>query len=267
MAAAQAQAQMSHERFFDQPFECLIEPSLTVKLGTPVEGVIAEVLVERADRVKAGQVVARMEARVEAAQLALARARAENNSAIASAQARYEFLTRKAERLSALLEKSVGSRAAYDEARAEADVAREQYNEAVNNQKLARLDQERAAATLDLRTIVSPISGVVTERLMAPGEYRNGQAHLATIARVDPLNVEVVVPGGEFGAVQKGMTGEVVLDPPIGPSPRGIVTVVDETLDPKTGTFGVRLELPNPTHAIPGGLACHVRFMPPEAGR
>ena len=267
LAAAGAQAETARDRFFDERFECLIEPSLTVKLGTPVEGIVAEVLVDRADSVKAGQVVARMEARVEAAQLALARARAENTSAIGSAQTRYQFLAHKAERLSALLEKSVGSRAAYEEALAEAEVAHEQYNEAVNNQKLARLDQDRAEATVEIRTIVSPIDGVVTERLMAPGEYRNGQAHLATIARLDPLHVEVVVSGADFGLVQKGMVGEIEPDPPIGPSLRGAVTVVEETLDPKTGTFGVRLDLPNPDHATPAGLACHVRFLRPDAQR
>ena len=266
-AASQAFAQTAADRFADERFECLIEPSLTVKLGTPVEGIVAEVLVDRADRIKAGQVVARMEARVETALLALARARAENAAQVASTQTRYGFLTGKADRLLGLLEKSIGSKAAYDEARAEADVAHEQFNEAVNNQKQAKLDQDRAAATLDLRTIVSPIDGVVTERLMAPGEYRNGQAHLATIARLDPLHVEVVVPGAYYGLVQLGIGGEIEADPPIASIPHGIVTVIDQTLDPKTGTFGVRLDLANADYKIPSGLACHVKFLRRDAAR
>ncbi len=263
VSVAGAAADEKPERFFDQKFECLMEPSLIVKLGTPVEGIVSEVLVDRADRVKAGQVIAKMEARVETALLALAHARAANTSQISSAKTRYEFLLRKAERLSGLLEKSVGSKAAYDEARSEADVALQQFNEAKDNQELAKLDEERADAVLQLRTIVSPIDGVVTERLMAPGEYRNGQAHLATIARTDPLNVEVVVPEAYFGKIEKGMSGRVELDAPVGGVYSGLVTVIDEILDAKSGTFGVRLSLPNPDHKAPAGLGCHVQFLAP----
>ena len=32
-------------------------------------------------------------------------------------------------------------------------------------------------------------------------------------------------------------------------------------IDAASGTFGVRLELPNPEQAIPGGLHCQVRFL------
>jgi multidrug efflux pump subunit AcrA (membrane-fusion protein) len=38
------------------------------------------------------------------------------------------------------------------------------------------------------------------------------------------------------------------------------VIVVDPVVDAASGTFGVRLELPNPEHAIPAGLKCRVRF-------
>src|SRR5262245_40282698 len=58
-------------------FECLLEPRVVVNVGTPVDGVIQEVTVDRGDRVTAGQVVARLEAGVEAASVEARRARAE----------------------------------------------------------------------------------------------------------------------------------------------------------------------------------------------
>ena len=36
--------------------------------------------------------------------------------------------------------------------------------------------------------------------------------------------------------------------------------VVDRVVDAASGTFGVRLELPNPNYALPAGLKCKVRF-------
>jgi hypothetical protein len=38
------------------------------------------------------------------------------------------------------------------------------------------------------------------------------------------------------------------------------VTVVDRVVDAASGTFGVRLELPNPDYKLPGGLKCDIRF-------
>ena len=38
------------------------------------------------------------------------------------------------------------------------------------------------------------------------------------------------------------------------------VTVVDRVVDAASGTFGVRLELPNPDYRLPAGLKCKVRF-------
>ncbi len=40
-----------------------------------------------------------------------------------------------------------------------------------------------------------------------------------------------------------------------------IVTIVDRVIDPASGTFGVRLELPNPDYQLPSGLKCSVKFL------
>src|SRR5258708_4435046 len=56
-------------------FDCLIQPRMVLKLGTPVPGLISEVLVDRGAIVKKGDVVARLESGVEAASLSLAMVR------------------------------------------------------------------------------------------------------------------------------------------------------------------------------------------------
>src|SRR4051794_14934666 len=56
-------------------FECLIQPKIVLKLGTPVPGLISELLVDRGAILKKGDVVARIESGVEAATVELAKAR------------------------------------------------------------------------------------------------------------------------------------------------------------------------------------------------
>jgi len=46
----------------------------------------------------------------------------------------------------------------------------------------------------------------------------------------------------------------------IGGTYAATVTVVDRVLDAASGTFGVRLTLPNPDLQLPAGIRCKVRF-------
>ena len=41
----------------------------------------------------------------------------------------------------------------------------------------------------------------------------------------------------------------------------GQVEIVDRVIDAGSGTFGVRLDLPNEAYAIPSGTNCLVRFL------
>jgi multidrug efflux pump subunit AcrA (membrane-fusion protein) len=131
--------------------------------------------------------------------------------------------------------------------------------EAHENRRLAELDLQRASVVLALRTIRSPITGVVVERLLSPGEFVS-QAAILKIARIDPLRVEVFVPVAMLGRVRLGMLGEVRPEPPVNGVYEARVTIVDRVVDAASGTFGVRLELPNPDYRLPAGLKCKVRF-------
>ena len=119
----------------EREFDCVIEPQQIVKLASPVVGMIARLDVDRGDIVRQGQIVGKIEDGVEAAALALARARATNDSAVKSAEARVQFLRRKHERLDELHTKSVSSLASLQEAEAEAQVAEQQLKEAQLNQR------------------------------------------------------------------------------------------------------------------------------------
>jgi RND family efflux transporter MFP subunit len=241
-------------------FVCLIQPKMVLKLGTPVPGLISEVLVDRGAILKKGDVVARIESSVEVATVSLAKMRAENDSAIRSGRTKMEFQRRKEDRTKQLRKNENVSIAIADEAETAARVAEIELNEADINLQLAQLELARASELLRQRTIRSPINGIVVARMLGPGEYAFDQAQLLTVSQIDPLNVEVFVPLGQFGKIRAGMVAEIYPEEPIGGRYNATVTVVDQVFDAASGTIGVRLELPNPDYALPAGLKCRARF-------
>jgi hypothetical protein len=47
---------------------------------------------------------------------------------------------------------------------------------------------------------------------------------------------------------------------PVGGSYSATVAVVDQVFDAGSGTFGIRLALPNPDQRLPAGLRCRAAF-------
>jgi membrane fusion protein (multidrug efflux system) len=215
-----------------RPFDCLIEPSLDVKLGSPVEGVIADILVDRGAAVRKGQPLVRLNSQMEAA-------------AVESARGRAEFARRKAERNEELYKQQLISVQERDQLDTEA--------------KIAELEMRERETALRLRTVLSPIDGVVVDRVMSPGDQvSRASSHILRLMRLDPLHVEVVAPANLFGVVKVGAAARVTAEG-AGQKPHAArVSVIDRVIDAGSGTFRMRLELRNPGYAIPAGLRCRV---------
>jgi len=203
-----------------------------VKLGSPADGVIAEIAVERGAAVRRGQPLVRLNSQLEAA-------------AVASARGKFEFARRKAERNDELYQKQLISIQERDQLETEA--------------KLAELELREREAALRLRTIASPIDGTVVDRLMAPGDQvSRASGPILRLVQIDPLYAEVVAPAGLFGRVRAGAAARLIPDGPGGKSYPARVSVVDRVIDPASGTFRVRFVLRNPGNAIPSGLRCRI---------
>lgn len=246
-----------------QEHDCMVEARQTIEIRSPVEGLIDRVLVQRGDLVTRGQVLAIVESSMERAALEVARTRAAMDGEIKVAQARVEINQKKLLRAQELHAQQFVSENARDEAMAEHKLASEDLRRTRENQRLAEVEVQRAAAALELRTIRSPLTGVVVEVLLKPGEL----AATATVknpvmklAEVDPLYVEVVLPSKLYGSVRRGQPAVVMPEAPINGSYRSRVSVVDRVIDAASGTFGVRLELPNRQGKVPAGIRCKVRF-------
>lgn len=183
-------------------------------LGFDTPGRIEAVLKDVGDKVKEGEVLARLDARTAEADLAAAKAR------VAEAQAALTLAEATEMRQTTLVEQEWASPQRLDEVRAQTDSARAALGSAEAAMSAAR-------ARLDLSRITAPFSGVIAERLAdagaaaAPGqpvfalsqdgpvEIRVGlPAHVA--ARLEPGDtLSFIGPDGPFGAAFRASSGEV----------------------------------------------------------
>ena len=245
-------------------FDCVMDPSLTVKLGSPVMSILSEILVDRGDLVKKGQVIAKIESAVELAAVATNEARAESTAEIESKQATLDQKSGVYKRKSELQARNVTSAQDVETAQAEFNVAKQELELARLNHQMAQLEVDRLRALLEQRTIRSPIDGIVVQRSLGPGEFVRQDANIVTVASIDPLSVEAYLPVRYFGSVKVADVALVHPDEPVGGNYEARVSIVDEVFDAASGTFGVRLNLPNHGNLLPGGLRCHVDFDVPE---
>ena len=63
-----------------------------------------------------------------------------------------------------------------------------------------------------------------------------------------------------FGKVNTGMQVNVSPELPVGGQYVGSVNIIDRVVDAASGTFGVFLEVPNPTLGVPAGVKCKADF-------
>lgn len=210
---------------------CLVVPSLEVNVGTPVDGVLEVVNADRGDLVERGQLLARLNSGVESA-------------AASYVAAKVEFGTRKRDR--------------NEDLRRQQLISEQELDEIETERSLAQLELREREEQLRLRSIVSPMRGVVVERFRGRGDMVSREK-IFRLAQLDPLHVEAVIPAQMFGKVKLGQKGKVGLEL-IGTEVQATVSSVDRVIDPASGTFRVRLALPNPKYEIPSGLRCSLGF-------
>lgn len=246
-------------------YECLIEPMVIAKVGSQVQGVVDQLLVDRSDMVLSGQPIATLKSTVELANMQQAEARAEMKGEIEARQADLNLAQLNRARINKLYNKKMISAQQRDEAIAQLHVARAALRQAQDNLLILQHDLARSKVLLEQRTVRSPIDGTVVEQHIFPGEFVYDSS-IMTIAQLDPLRIEVVLPANQFGKYNPGDTAVVYPEINQGKPLYATVDIVDRLLDTFSGTFGVRLTVPNPDLAIIGGQKCQLKFNPLVTG-
>lgn len=240
--------------------DCIMDPSLVVEVGSAIDGLLDEVFVTRGDDIAKGQLIARLDGRVQEAALAYAQELAQSGSTVEIAQNRLNLAQLEVERAEELLSRDLVADAVVQTLRSNASEAALQLQQAEIDQRLAALEQARVEAQLAQRDIISPIDGIVITRMMSPGEYVYSQAPVAQLAQTDPIHVEVFLPTELYETITKGGIGQVFPAAPVGGQYEAEIIAIDRVFDAASDTFGVRLALENPDGALPTGLDCQVMF-------
>ncbi len=239
--------------------DCLIKPKMYVEVSSAVDSVVERVLVETGEVVTRGQPLLQLEASVEKAKLELARVEAGSDNEIDNRKVQLRYARRYLKRMQDLLAQNSVSQYEKDKAATEVELAQIELDKAREKKRVAQLSLALAQAQLDRRTIRSPIDGVVVDRYAMVGESVYGRS-IMKLAKIDPLIVELIAPTEYFGLIEQGMRAEILPEQPAGESFSATVMLVDQLIDPASGSFTVRMELPNPDDRLVAGVNCAARF-------
>ncbi|MCH8036817.1 MAG: efflux RND transporter periplasmic adaptor subunit [Proteobacteria bacterium] len=202
-----------------------------VDVKAETHGRIVELAVAKGDRVKAGDVIARLSPEDRPARLVEATALRE--------QRRLEY---KASR--SLSQKGY---------RAETQVAASK----------AALEAAKAAVTraqVEVRNTVirAPFDGVVSDRMAEMGDFIDRGDAIVRILDLDPVLAVAQIGERDLSRVWVGGRARVTLVD--GSQIDGTIRFVDTEADTTTRTFRIEVELPNPTASIADGLTAELRL-------
>lgn len=239
--------------------DCLVRPEMYIDLSSPVDSTLKEMLVKTGDAITKDQPLVQLESSIEKAKVKLAQLQAASISEILNRKTQLKYAKRNNHRLQALYAKKSISLFEKDKAETEVALAQIELSKAREKKQLAQLSLEQAQAELALRTIKSPINGIVVDTYARVGESVTDRT-IMKLAQIDPLRVELIAPAEYFGLIKQDMKVTILPERPANKTFQATVTVVDQLIDPASGSFTVRMAVPNPGDELVGGVNCIARF-------
>lgn len=151
------------------------------------------------------------------------------------------------------------------------------YESATADVAVCEADLTQAELTLGYTSVRSPASGYISERnadigaLVGPGN----QSLLATVVKSDTVRIDFSMTSLEYlrskarninlGQRDSTRTWDPYITVTLADGTtypyRGLVDFADPQIDPKTGTFSVRAEMPNPDHILLPGQFTRVKLL------
>ena len=226
--------------------EAQVEAIRQTTLGAQVAGRIVALDVKTGDRVRAGQVLARIDARTANQAVAAGR------SQIAEAEANLSNAKRKYERNRDLVAQKFVSQAALDQAEAEYKAAQAQLAAMTANASVA-------VAAQSFTTIAAPYAGVIGATLAELGDMAQPGRPLFTIYDPRELRVVATVPLKALATLKLDEPIRIEI-PALGETLNAVTATVIPLADGRTHTARIRLDLPAGENLLPGQFA-RARFV------
>jgi RND family efflux transporter MFP subunit len=224
-------------------------------------GTVTATLVDIGDRVKAGDVLVRVQGVNAGLRLDEARAaasRAESNVKFAEAQSDLAQTT--AARYAALVATGDVSRTVADQAKTQAETAIQSVNTARASLAEARAQLALAEKAVADVVIAAPFAGYIAERKVSKGEYVQPSTAVVRLVSLDPLRLKLTVPGAQAGQVQVGQTTQCSVDAFPGRVFTGRITAINPALVAESRTMGVEARVPNADAALKPGMFAVARI-------
>ena len=211
----------------------------TVKAKVAVE--VRSILVREGDRVRAGQVIAKLDT------VDLATRLDQQTGARDASRAQYDIAEKNRTTNQSLLEKRFISQNAFDNVASLSSANRAQLDAAEAQVRLAQKALRDA-------TVVSPIDGIVARKNVQVGEKTSIDAPLFSIVDLDSIELQAIVPAGEVAALDRGMHATLAVDGM--PDRRFDATVnrINPATEPGTRSIVVFLTVPNGDHVLKSGM-------------
>ncbi|MGH8072711.1 MAG: efflux RND transporter periplasmic adaptor subunit [Lysobacter sp.] len=228
-------------------------PFLVAEVRPQVNGIVERQLFDEGGLVKAGEPLYQLEdaayqADASSAKAGLARAEATLKSAQLTARRSAELAKIDA------ISKQDNENAIAALRQAEADVG------------VARAALQGRSVTLDYARISAPISGRIGKSSVTRGALvtANQATPLATIQQTDPMYVDLTQSSSELLAMRKSLAAgtseeadlpvKIVLEDGAEYAYDGKLAFSEITVDPSTGSYLLRVEVPNPDHLLLPGM-------------
>src|SRR5882724_6235125 len=233
----------------------------SANLVARVQGFLTEITYTDGSPVKKGQHLFTIEP--EPYQLKLQQTQA----AEASAEATVKQTQADFDRQQELVQRQAASKAAFDNATANRDLAKAKLLQAQSDTKQAQIN-------LDYTRVVAPFDGIVTARQVSIGELVGGTGTqvLATIVHLDPIYVnfnaserdvlhvrDMLYKRNQRATDLLGTEVEVGLQTDQGYPHKGKLDYIAPTVSQATGTLAARAELPNANRLMLPGFFVRVR--------
>ncbi|MDH3693638.1 MAG: efflux RND transporter periplasmic adaptor subunit [Gammaproteobacteria bacterium] len=178
-----------------------------------INGPVQHVLVEAGDRVQKNDVIAQLDVETLTAERDVADAAVESaNATMTTRKAELQLAQQEVKRLERLKDSAATTKAAYDDARQNASIARARISEAQAAITAARSQLKLTEIRLSNAQVRAPYTGVITQRLAESGSYvQSGQAIVRMLTDQE-LELEADVPFDRLSGLIEGARVNVGLD-------------------------------------------------------
>jgi len=239
-------------------------------VSAQITGTLTEVLIEEGDRVKKGQILARLDDNGYRASLEATKASALAASAQASqVSAQLEQARRDVIRADALAQRGLVSKQSAEQQRATTDALVAQLRSAQRAADSAQSQVNVAQVNFDYTVVRAPFDGVITDKAAQVGEIVSPlsagggftRTGVGTIVDMDSLEIDVDVNEAYIGRVKPDMAAEAILDAyPDWKIPAHVIAIVPAA-DRGKATVKVRVALESKDERIVPDMGVRVSFL------